>query len=206
MELEIFSPIHSRQSTRSFNSRPIPKEDLKIILKAGTLAPSAKNRQPWQFVVLSDPESIRDVLDCFEVRLAKQEKNHLHSGAYSSEMEMATATAKIMRQASAVVFVQYAISALHTKENMNWEKAVKHFDTADIQSIGAAIQNMHLQATYMNISSLWVCDTLLAHDEICRLLGMEYPFIATVLFGYESPRKSTRIDAEEKTVWIDKEK
>ena len=45
--------IVRRHSTREFKSDSIPIEALKSILKAGILAPSSKNRQPWQIYVIS---------------------------------------------------------------------------------------------------------------------------------------------------------
>jgi nitroreductase len=48
--------IHSRKSVRHFVDKPISKEDLMVILKAGMAAPTARNQQPWAFVVITDKE------------------------------------------------------------------------------------------------------------------------------------------------------
>ncbi len=48
--------ISERMSIRKFKSRKIDKEKLNSILEAGRRAPSAKNRQPWRFVVIQDKE------------------------------------------------------------------------------------------------------------------------------------------------------
>ena len=45
--------IATRRSIRRFKDTPIPDDALQAILTAATQAPSAKNRQPWQFVVVS---------------------------------------------------------------------------------------------------------------------------------------------------------
>jgi nitroreductase len=50
--MEIMEEIVKRRSIRQFNAEPIDKEKLSRILEAGRLAPSAKNRQPWRFVVV----------------------------------------------------------------------------------------------------------------------------------------------------------
>ena len=44
--------IENRRSIRKFRSQKIEREIIDNILKAGIDAPSAKNRQPWKFVVL----------------------------------------------------------------------------------------------------------------------------------------------------------
>ena len=48
--------IQNRRSIRKFQKTPLPRAVLEQILKAGTLAPSSKNRQPWQFIVAAGAE------------------------------------------------------------------------------------------------------------------------------------------------------
>lgn len=50
--------IRSRRNVRRFDDREIPAPDLDRILEAGRLAPSAKNWQPWDFVVVTDREQL----------------------------------------------------------------------------------------------------------------------------------------------------
>jgi F420 biosynthesis protein FbiB-like protein len=49
--------IRSRRSVREFLPNPISKEMLETILETATWAPSAHNRQPWRFVVLTGTEN-----------------------------------------------------------------------------------------------------------------------------------------------------
>lgn len=46
--------IFERRSIRNYIDKPIPKEDIEKILRAGMSAPSAGNERPWQFIVLDD--------------------------------------------------------------------------------------------------------------------------------------------------------
>jgi nitroreductase len=50
--------IMSRRNVRQYAERPIPAEDLDEILEAGRRAPSSKNTQPWDFVVVTDREQL----------------------------------------------------------------------------------------------------------------------------------------------------
>ena len=43
--------IYHRRSIRKFQNKNIPKDILEQILNAGRAAPSAKNRQPWKYIV-----------------------------------------------------------------------------------------------------------------------------------------------------------
>jgi nitroreductase len=56
MQKPLSQAIAERRSTPSFDSRPIPAQDLKQILEAGLAAPSGYNMQPWRFVVVQSPE------------------------------------------------------------------------------------------------------------------------------------------------------
>ena len=53
--MEILSEILKRKSVREFSGQAVEKEKLTRILEAGRLAPSAKNRQEWRFLVIQKP-------------------------------------------------------------------------------------------------------------------------------------------------------
>ncbi|MDC7241751.1 MAG: nitroreductase family protein, partial [Spirochaetales bacterium] len=54
----------NRVTADSFLDEPIPEESLNNILDAGRIAPSAKNRQPWRFIVLEDAEVRKKIKEC----------------------------------------------------------------------------------------------------------------------------------------------
>ncbi|MCD6081340.1 nitroreductase family protein [candidate division WOR-3 bacterium] len=53
--MNVFDAITKRRSIRAYKPDPIPEDKLNRILEAARLAPSAKNRQPWKFIVVKDP-------------------------------------------------------------------------------------------------------------------------------------------------------
>jgi nitroreductase len=59
--METWDAITSRRNVRSFESRPIAREDLDRILEAGRRAPSSRNWQPWDFVVVTDREQLKEL-------------------------------------------------------------------------------------------------------------------------------------------------
>jgi len=67
--MNVLEAIKTRRSIRKYKLSEIPVEDLKEILKAAQLAPSAGNKQPWRFVVVSDAETKR--------RLAEVARNQM---------------------------------------------------------------------------------------------------------------------------------
>jgi nitroreductase len=54
--LDFYDVVQKRLSVRSYKPDPIPEDVLNRIIEAGRLAPSAKNYQPWKFIIVKDPE------------------------------------------------------------------------------------------------------------------------------------------------------
>jgi nitroreductase len=59
--VDFYAVVRKRLSVRSYKPDPVPEDVLARILEAGRLAPSAKNYQPWKFIVVKDP-AIRQAL------------------------------------------------------------------------------------------------------------------------------------------------
>jgi nitroreductase len=60
---DALSVIHSRKSVRSFTGQDVSKEALDKILRAGMAAPTAVNKQPWSFVVVTDRKTLDNLKD-----------------------------------------------------------------------------------------------------------------------------------------------
>ena len=61
MELSIIDQIMARRSIRRFSGEPVDPETLRHALRAAMAAPSANNGKPWHFVVVTQPEEIREL-------------------------------------------------------------------------------------------------------------------------------------------------
>ena len=61
--MDIFKVIEKRRSIRKYKSTSIHAGDLKKILEAGRLAPSASNRQAWSFIVVRNPEQKKRLVE-----------------------------------------------------------------------------------------------------------------------------------------------
>lgn len=55
--MSVLQVIRDRRSVRRYNGDPVPEETLARVLEAARMAPSAKNIQPWKFVVVRDRET-----------------------------------------------------------------------------------------------------------------------------------------------------
>ncbi|MEM3905002.1 MAG: nitroreductase family protein, partial [Sulfolobales archaeon] len=56
MSEELLNFLISRRSIRKFRPDPVPDELILKILDVARYAPSARNSQPWVFIVVKDPE------------------------------------------------------------------------------------------------------------------------------------------------------
>jgi nitroreductase len=52
--MDVFEVVQERRSIRAYQDKPVPREKLEKILEAARLAPSARNTQPWHFIVVTD--------------------------------------------------------------------------------------------------------------------------------------------------------
>lgn len=60
---DAFSVIFSRKSVRKFQNKPVSRNDLELILKAGMAAPTAVDRRPWAFVAVTDRKMLDTLAD-----------------------------------------------------------------------------------------------------------------------------------------------
>jgi nitroreductase len=59
--METWDAITSRRNLRAFADRPVSDDDLDRILEAGRRAPSSRNWQPWDFVVVTDRAQLAEL-------------------------------------------------------------------------------------------------------------------------------------------------
>ena len=71
--MDFYELIENRESIRDYNSNmPVPNDILDRILNAGRLAPSASNKQPWRFILVSTAEKLAEIGDCYHREWFKQ--------------------------------------------------------------------------------------------------------------------------------------
>ncbi|MBP3705571.1 MAG: nitroreductase family protein [Clostridia bacterium] len=162
--MEFMETVRNRRSILKFADRPVEHENLEQILEAARLCQSAKNRQPWQLLVLTGVEKdnvAKIMLDLFE-------KNHydIPNYAYSSKN-----TAQIIKQAPVLVLV-------FREPDEGWRNM-------DLLSIGAAVEHMCLAAVDTGLGALWIGDTAYTQAEIRAHFQLEaLELVCAVSIGY----------------------
>jgi len=62
---QLLEVLRSRRAVRGFRDEPVEREKIDRILEAGRWAPSGANTQPWEFVVVTDEETITAIGDIY---------------------------------------------------------------------------------------------------------------------------------------------
>ena len=71
--MDMHELVATRYSVRGYDAtRPVPAEILERVLDAGRFAPSAKNLQPWKFLLVSSPEMLEKIRPCYSQEWFRQ--------------------------------------------------------------------------------------------------------------------------------------
>jgi nitroreductase len=59
--MDVFDAVRTMLAVRAYQEKPVPDVVVRRILEAGRLAASASNAQPWHFIVVSEPDTLRQL-------------------------------------------------------------------------------------------------------------------------------------------------
>ena len=152
MELE--ETIKNRRSIRKYQNTDVPNELIEDLIECARLAPSAKNRQPWKFLIVKNntKNQIADIM-------IKNEENsnvNLEEQIYKAHSSVIN-TAQIIKEAPVLILV-------FKEHDDNWL-------TGDTLSIGGAIEHICLRATDLGLGSLWIRDTSYTRRKNSKISG-----------------------------------
>lgn len=59
--IQFHDMLYKRRSIRSFSDRPVDKETVDTLIEAALLSPSSRSLKPWEFIVVDEPEMIKEL-------------------------------------------------------------------------------------------------------------------------------------------------
>lgn len=188
--MRFYDLAKKRLTTVLYTNKKVCNENLKKIIESGIIAPSAKNRQPWRFYILSDIQKqyIANKMDNW-INITKMETTIKRS-------------ADIIRNVGNVILVyidkwdRENIDRIKNPKTLlngeDLENMIIMHDyymgriKADLLSCGAAIEHMVLQATELEIDTTWICDVLFVDEEINKYLEVDNKeLICGLALGYK---------------------
>lgn len=199
--MNTIAAIAQRRSIRRYTGEQIPRAAMEQIIQAAIDAPSAKNGQPWRFVIVTAEGDRSRMIGAMREGLLRREQEGPQDEGDTLLMKGAWHTLGIMEQAPVTVLIL-------NPEGKHPFAALTPFgerfaEMANMQSLGAAIENMCLAATELGLGSLWICDIFAAYDTLTEWLDTKEQLVAALSIGCaaEAPEARPRKAIQDVTSW-----
>src|SRR5258708_13229424 len=147
--------ILDRRSIRRYTDRPVAREALERILNAAIWAPSAHNRQPWRFAVVTPFAQRRDLALAMGERL----RGDLTRDNAPSEMIEKDVKRSYARITGAPVVFVVSLTLAEMDRYPDAKRSAAEHQMA-VQSTAMAVQNMLLAAQAKALAAAWVFSPL----------------------------------------------
>ncbi len=165
---EIFATfLADRSSIRRFSDQPISDRVIERALACACRAPSAHNRQPWRFIVLSDPADKSRLAESMGEKLRV---DHLADGRDPNDVEAAVLRS-YDRITGAMVVVVLCLSMEDVDRYQDERRAQAAYLMA-AQSVAMAGQNLLLAVHAEGLGACWMCAPLFAQDVVSKTLEL----------------------------------
>lgn len=200
--MDTLEAIKTRRSIRRYTDEAVSREQLEEIIQAGRYAPSAENRQPWRFVVVTDRDVIARLSDKVKETIRRLLRYRVVLQLWRSELRDRD-----------VVKLFYGVSHADRDTIFFGAPAVIFVATAeepfDDESCACCAQNMMLAAHALGLGCCWVgFASMLNHrketlDEIGVPDGCHIAATLTVGHPKGRPQPPMRNPMADVVNWID---
>jgi coenzyme F420-0:L-glutamate ligase/coenzyme F420-1:gamma-L-glutamate ligase len=195
----LFAIIQSRRSIRRYADRPVAADVLQRILAAGQWAPSAHNRQPWRFAVITDPAR-REELAC--AMGDRFRADLLVDGLPTQEIERQIGRSyERISGAPALIVVCLSMADMDQYPDDHRQSAERMMA---VQSTALAAQNILLMAHAEGLGACWMCAPLFCPDVVrtALVLPADWEAQALLTLGYPAEERiKDREPLETKIAW-----
>ena len=186
----MINEIENRRSIRKYKADNIDRKLIEDMIYSASLAPSAKNRQPWKFIVYQGEEKDK-LVSVMRKGIETEKSTHKLMPEWAFAIPDAENTVRIMQEAPCLIAV------LNTNQHTPFECIQgenRVVEICDSLSIGAAIENLLLTATSHGLGTLWIANTCFAYNELTAFIGTDNQLTGIVAVGLanESPAKRPR--------------
>jgi coenzyme F420-0:L-glutamate ligase / coenzyme F420-1:gamma-L-glutamate ligase len=186
-ELRIVDEISRRRSIRRYRAEPVPAELVEQLLTAASWAPSAHNRQPWRFVVMTGAETRH--------RLATAMGNRLRQDLTADNVPEAVIAKDVGRSYRRITQAPLLILLCLTMADMDSYPDARRQQNEWImatQSTAMAGQNLLLAAHALGLGACWMCAPLFCPDVVARTLDLppDWQPQALITAGYPAESKT----------------
>ena len=199
MQASLDHIIFNRRSIRRYTEQPVSKEVLERILNAAIWAPSAHNRQPWRFAVVTSLEQRRDLASAMGERLRSDLiRDNAPTDVIDKDVKRSYA-----RITGAPAIIVVCLSMADMDQYPDLKRSTAEHQMA-VQSVAMAVQNLLLSAHAEGLGACWMCAPLFCPDVVTAqlVLPADWEPQALITLGYPAEaRESTRHGLESRAVW-----
>lgn len=173
--------LRTRRSIRRFKPDPVPDSVLRDILHTATFAPSAHNRQPWRFIVLTDSSAKTHLSDA----MAEEFQRDLEKDSLAPE-EIAKKVAKSKERITGAPVVVILCVDMSEMDNYPDDRRKKAEYIIGIQSAANAGMQLLLAAHAEGLGSVWICSPMFAQETVQEALNISKMWEPQAMFllGY----------------------
>lgn len=193
--------LRTRRSVRRFKADPVPDSVLRDILHTATFAPSAHNRQPWRFVVLTDSQAKIRLSDAMAVEFQHDlEKDQILPEEIAKRVNRSR---ERITGAPVIVILCLDMSEMDEYPDTRRKKAEYIIAT---QSAANAGMQLLLAAHAEGLAGVWVCSPMFAQETVQKALNISSTWEPQAMFllGYpaETPAFRERKSVEEISIFL----
>ena len=194
--------LRTRRSIRRFKSDPIPDSIIEDILTTATFAPSAHNRQPWRFSVVTD--AAQPIKEKLADEMIKKFQQELENDALPPEeiSKRVERSKDRILSAPVVIVLSVDMSDMDTYPDKHRRKAEYVMAT---QSVANAGMQLLLASHAEGLGSVWVCSPLFAQKTVQDVLNLPKTWEPQAMYflGYpiETPQARERKPIKEITTF-----
>jgi coenzyme F420-0:L-glutamate ligase/coenzyme F420-1:gamma-L-glutamate ligase len=177
--------IKGRRSIRRYEPRAVEQPTIDALLEAGTWAPSAHNRQPWRFAVLTDADA--------RETLARRMGDRLREARLADGDDPADVEGDVSRSNARITGAPLVIVAFLTMEDMDTypdpgRQAAEHLMA--VQGVAMAVNNILVAAHAAGLGACWMCAPLFCSDAVVETVGAPESWQAQALLtlGYPASK------------------
>lgn len=193
--------LRTRRSVRRFKPDPVPDSVLRDILHTATFAPSAHNRQPWRFVVLTDSSAKIHLSDA----MAEEFQRDLQKDQVPHEEIAKRVSRSRERITGAPVVVVLCLDMSEMDEYPDTRRKKAEYIIATQSAANAGMQLL-LAAHAEGLAGVWVCSPMFAQETVQKALNISSTWEPQAMFllGYpaETPAFRERKSLEEVVKFI----
>jgi nitroreductase len=163
--------IEKRHSVRKFLADPVPVDHLKEMVRHAGLAPSVNNAQPWQFIAVTNKDKIAEMAEIVHKKVQELFADSDKENVAKTVEYFST----VFEQAPAVILVAEEPYKAIADDIMDHEKINDMRRRPDIQSLGAAVENLLLSAVELGYGACWLSGLMVARPELEALFAIKAP-------------------------------